>query len=176
MTTARTDSALERLRASRQTIVSAWMSCAFGVYPADTSRFFSEEPDPFRNPVGNIFREQLAALFDGLIGGLDPEQAAADLAALVRVLAVQDLTASDPVAFIPALKGIVRSAIGERVDGDELRLLDGRIDRLHRLASEQIACCRVRMAEILNHERARRTWLQDRVRTKKREASRTDGA
>src|SRR3989304_2705438 len=60
------------LAARKDAIVRAWLARTFETYPERTARFLDKERDPFRNPVGQALKEALPALFDELLGAMDP--------------------------------------------------------------------------------------------------------
>ena len=161
-----TESALELCRTRKAAVVSAWASLALHAYPVDGFRFLATEPDPFRNPVGYTFRVHMSALFDELAGDMNPENIVAHLHAILRVRAVQAIAAPDVLAFVPALKDVVRSTLRD-VSDESLGELYERIERLCLIADEQFAVCRSYLSEIRGHEQARRTWVQQRMRERK---------
>ncbi len=161
-----TDAALELLRTRKAVIVSAWTAQALATYSADSCRFAADDLDPFRNPVGHAFRHCLAALFDELVGCMDPERVAAHLDAIVRIRAVQELPGPDGLAFLRALHAIIRRLAGD-LPSDVFRVLEERIEILHRTAAKQFAACRDSLAAIGIRERARRSWVQDRMQARR---------
>lgn len=115
-------------------IAEAWIERTVRSYPEPARRFLLAEKDRFRNPVGHTLREGLAALLDELLGGMDRARVAAALDDIMRVRAVQDLTAEEAVAFLPALKPILRE--------HSIEALDSRIDELVPIASDLYWQCR----------------------------------
>ncbi len=156
-------SVFDLLRARKGEIVSAWAACAFRSYPAQTARFLAEEPDPFRNPVGHLFRHHLAALFDELVGEMDPQRVVVALDAIARVRAVQDGTQPDALEFLGRVKGIIGRSLG---GCEQAGVFGQQIETISSLASERLAHCRERMTEVQAHERARRMWVAERMRAK----------
>ena len=164
-----TGSLPEMSRARRGEIVSAWAAQAFRAYSGQTARFLAEEPDPFRNPLGHLIQEALAELFDELVGRMNAEKVLSCLESIARVYAVQDTSPSEALGFLPSLKTIVRDALGDaRENREGLRTLDGRIETVCTLASERLARCREHLNEIRIRERARRSWLQERMAARSR--------
>ncbi len=78
---------------------------------------------------------------------------------LVRVRAVQDMTASQALGFIPALKTILREELREllKEDPEALRALEDRIDRLTLLAFDIYSGCKERLYQIRVEEIRTRT-------------------
>jgi hypothetical protein len=117
---------------------------ALECYSAETIRFLGVEKDPFRNPVGHTLRENLAVLLEQLLGGMEPEPAQAALENILRIRAVQDLTASQAVQFVFQLRPILRKFQAEA----NYEVLDARIDQLALWAFEEYARCRERLADL----------------------------
>ncbi len=121
-----------------------WFARVVETYPGETSRFLSGETDRFRNPAGHLLRENLAVLLRELLGEMDPACTKPALEAVVRLRAVQDLTATQAVGFIFALRPIV----GEVMPELDKELVSRRIDQLALMAFEQYVSCRERIAAI----------------------------
>lgn len=106
------------LRQKKDAIVGGWLDLLLQDYPPETVRFLKGQTDPFANPVGGIFREAIAQLYEELIGEADPGRSAALLDRIVRVRAVQDLPPSRALAFVPGLKKVVRDVLGSGASPD----------------------------------------------------------
>ena len=89
-------------------VLEQWIAQTIQSYPSAAVAFLSGESDPFRNPVGHTVRQCLTVLFDRLHGEIDPGCIAPALDALIRLRAVQDLTASQAVGFVFLLRPILR--------------------------------------------------------------------
>ncbi len=125
-------------------MLDRWLALALEFHSAETARFFGAERDPFRNPVGHSLRENLAVLLEQLLGGMEPEPAQAALENILRIRAVQDLTASQAVQFVFQLRPILRQFQPEA----NYEVLDARIDQLALWAFEEYVRCRERLAGI----------------------------
>jgi hypothetical protein len=88
----------------------------------------------------------LEGLLDLLQAELDPQQVATHLDPIVRIRAVQDFTPSQAIAFIPALKHVLRSvyknATKDPALRDQLVELEDRIDHLCLIAVDLYVACR----------------------------------
>jgi len=131
-------------------ILEQWIARTVQSYPSSAAAFLSGEKDPFRNPVGRTLRQSLTTLFRELQGGMDAAHIAPALDAIVRIRAVQDLSASQAVGFVFLLKPIVREIAPESGQTP----LDERIDQLALLAFDKYMQCREQVKEI----RARESW------------------
>lgn len=157
----------EALARRRGAVIDAWLARILRGYSGSTARFFLEEKDPFRNPVGQAFKRGLPVLFDQLVGEMDPAALKAALDDIVRIRAVQDFTAGEAVAFVFDLKEVVRAALREGdaagMTGIDLEPLDGRIDEMALAAFDLYLECRERLLEIRVHEMQRRMFLLERM-------------
>ncbi len=149
---------------SRDPILERWIAETIQSYPPSAAPFLAGENDPFRNPVGHTLRESLTALFDELQGNMDPDRIAHALDALIRIRAVQDLTASQAVGFVFLLKPILLELQPERNpaarDVPLGVLLNDRIDRLALMAFDKYMQCREQLADIRVSEGRRRIHVR----------------
>lgn len=176
---------MRALAAKKRALVGAWLARTLQSYPAHTSRFLSEEKDPFRNPVGCTLAEALPALFDQVVEGLDAARTSDILDPVVRIRAVQDFSAAQAVAFILALKQVVREAmhfpphpplspgtlwVGAEDKGEganqleALTILENRIDAMALVAFDLYMRCREQLYEIRANEARRRLFVLERMR------------
>lgn len=164
---------LARTVATRKdAIVRAWLARMLDTYPSQTSRFLGQESDAFRNPIGHTFQESLGTLLDELLGEMNVEKVKPLLDGIVRIRAVQDFTASEAVAFLFALKTVMREEArsqghdaGEAAD---LAILDSRIDEMVLLAFDLFMRCREQLCEIKANEARRRVSVLERLRGRDR--------
>ncbi len=172
---------LEALAAKKRAIVEAWLARTLQSYPGHTSRFLSQEKDPFRNPVGCTLAEAFPALFDQAIEGPDAAALPCLLDPVVRMRAVQDFSASQAVGFIFLLKQVLRDVLcrpphpplspdGEEEKGEgvarveSLAVLDARIDQIALTAFDLFMKCREQLYEIRANEARRRLFVLERMR------------
>jgi hypothetical protein len=133
-----------------ENILEQWFGRSLESYPGATLQFIASEKDQFRNPVGFALRENLATLVQEVLGDMDSSKTNSALQEIVRVRAVQNLTAIQAVEFIFFLRAIVHEQIPEfdRV------LLDTRIDMLALMTFDEYVRCREHLSEIrLNESR-----------------------
>jgi hypothetical protein len=126
-----------------QAILDRWVSLTIESYPAQMRSFLRGEDDPFCNPVGNAIKENLGTLVRELMGTMDKNAIASSLGTLLRLRAVQDLTATEAVRFIFDLRTIVHEVTG-KVD----HALQSRIDSLALTAFDQFMICREQISEL----------------------------
>jgi hypothetical protein len=139
------------MRSAANPILEQWIARTMQSYPAAALPFLTGQDDPFRNPVGHTLRQSLTTLFEELQGSMDTGSIASALDAIIRIRAVQDLTASQAVGFLFLLKPLTRELAPEQ---DHEKLAD-RIDRLALMAFDKYMQCREQVAEIRLNERRR---------------------
>ncbi|MBM3334012.1 RsbRD N-terminal domain-containing protein [Candidatus Sumerlaeota bacterium] len=151
---------LKRLLAEHKAaICKAWLEQSLAIYSDEYAKFAQTSGDPFANPVGAIFREGLASVFDVLLDEADVERCRPALTPVVRVQAVQDASPSQALAFVPLLKSAVRESLADKLQDAEsqeaLSALDTRIDRLTLVAFDLYTECREKIAELRVNEAKR---------------------
>ena len=143
-------------------ILSRWFDAAIQGYAPDTSRFLKDRKDQFANPVGNTTKKGLEGLLDLLQTELDPKRVATHLDPVVRIRAVQDFTPSQAIAFIPALKHVLRSvfkdALKDRALRDQLVELEDRLDHLCLMAVDLYVACREQVYQLKANETRNRVF------------------
>jgi len=134
----------------QQAILERWFArtAAGG---AGTLRFPATEPDRFRNPVGHLLKENLAVLLQEVLGEPDPVRSRAALFAILRLRALQDVTAGEAVTFLELLPPIVAECLPDL----EASLLESKIAQLAVMAMEEYRRCRAQLDEIRLQERRR---------------------
>jgi hypothetical protein len=154
----------EALAGRRNAIVEKWLERLLETYPESRTKFLSREKDRFQNPVGFTLRENLPAVFDGLLKPIPVESLSSVLDGIVRIHAVQDFTAAQATAFPFFLKQVLRSefAADRARYSDELAALEARIDELALLAFDLFMKCREQIYEARVNEIKRRSFFLKR--------------
>jgi len=137
---------------NRKAIVDGWIEETLKTYPPETFKFFSKESDRFRNPVGYNIADGLKNLFDELLGNMNSEKITKELDKIIRIRSVQEFKASEAVAFVFLLKGVIRGKLGQISDDEkltnELSDFEQRIDHLALEAFDNYNECRENLYEI----------------------------
>ncbi|NOY52667.1 MAG: hypothetical protein GXP58_03495 [Deltaproteobacteria bacterium] len=138
------------LKAKRSEILTRWHRVITDSYSSESVPFLNN-PDPFANPVGTTLLKSMETLLDELLSGASPDRLAPVLDRILRIRAVQDFLPSQALAFLPALKDVVREVIGEEETdpvSEEVREFDALVDRLTLLAVDIYVKCRETIYEI----------------------------
>jgi len=120
-------------------------------YAGQSANFFAGTEDPFRNPIGQRFRESLHALVEELLGDMDRERMNAALAGIMEIRAVESSTPREALSFVFELRDLVEVA-------------PSRIDEMALMAFDEYVKCRERIyAARLNEARRRFSVMERRT-------------
>ncbi len=143
-------------------ILRQWIDYILDTYPAETAKFLREKKNKFTNPVAHTVSEGTEGIFENLLQGIDPNKVSVFLDNIIRIRAIQEFTPSQAVAFIFALKKIVRDVLAKEVRenglSDELILFDSDIDSLGLLAFDIFMRCREKLYDIKANEMRHMTF------------------
>jgi hypothetical protein len=153
---------LEKILSERRSaICEKWFDRVIRTYPEETAVFLKSRKNRFANPVGHILFQELEALLNGLIQGVEIESLRSNVDNIVRIRAVQDFTASQAVIFILLLKEVVREELEEEIRQNRIgkALLDweSRVDALTLLAFDVFMLCREKIYDLKANELQKRT-------------------
>ena len=141
----------EQLLVRKEAIAGQWLDRTARAHPSDRA-LLGRQHDPFANPVGHALSEGIHALLDGLLEQVGPEELRARLEPILKIRSIQNLPASEAVAFLFLLKDVVQAECAElRQDSTlllELIELMARIDRLALIAFDVYTCWRERVQEV----------------------------
>ena len=149
----------------RDILVKKWFDGIVQTYPESTTRFLTQEKDPFRNPIGHTLKKSLSALFDGLVNPKEPVLLTPELNDIVRMRAVQDITAGQAASFPFLLKKVLREECAAEVSHypDEYANLEARIDEMALLAFDLYMKSREQLFEIKYNEAKRSTFMLGKI-------------
>jgi hypothetical protein len=129
----------------------------------------AETRDPFCDPVRATFDTCGPKLVKWALDGGSVEEAQESLMSIIRIKSLQSPIPSETIAFLPALKGILRNMILTKIkehDREELlALVESRIDRLLLIALDCYVQCYDKINQIrISEARAERDRLLKLVR------------
>lgn len=149
----------KQLAPQKATIVKQWNKRVLACYPKETARFLDSQKDPFQNPVGQHSLQSLRSLIDLLGGDPDPMALCKALDPIIRIRAIQDFTPSRAVGFVFELKGLIRNLRPEiKMDADQWRYLDRRIDEMALAAFDVFMECREKIFDLKADDIRERTY------------------
>ncbi len=141
------------LSEKRARILDEWFDAVLATYPADAARFLMAEKDRFANPVRHTILQGLEGILGKIVEGREGEDGVNDfLDHVIRIRSVQDFSPSEALAFIFALKGVLRKTLQreireQRLYGEMLEL-ESRIDGLALRAFDVYMRCREQIYEL----------------------------
>ncbi len=139
------------LREEKTTISEMWLDKLFNTYSPDAVKLFAGNKNQFTNPVGHRLSEGIKGAFEAIVED-DNEALTENLDKIIRVRSVQDMSASQSLAFVFFLKDVVRRALKNHLKGPgmmaELTGLDARVDAAALQAFDVYVQCRDRVFEV----------------------------
>lgn len=133
----------ELLNQKRPDILKRWFDRIIDTYPAGASDMLKANKDQFANPVGSTILEEIAFVYDGLLGTVGQERVGLAIDRIVRIRAVQDFAASQVVGFIFILKEIVLEEFAGKATDRELLAFGSEVDGLALRGFDiYMDCCR----------------------------------
>jgi hypothetical protein len=153
------------LSEKKTVILDKWARLILDTYPDTTSKFLQREKDRFVNPVGHTILTETRALYNELLGSMNPQKLASSIDSIIRIRSVQDFCPSEAVGFVFLLKRAVReelkSELSEKQVLGELAEFESRVDKVALMAVDAYVECRNKIDEIqLNEVKARGEMLR----------------
>jgi RsbT co-antagonist protein rsbRD N-terminal domain len=145
----------------RSAILNQWFDRTIETYPEETARFLRSKKNRFANPVGHILAQELESILEGLFQGVELNSLRPSLDNIIRIRAVQDLSASQSLVFLFLLKQVLREELENEIlengAGKELLELESRIDGLALLSFDIFMQCREKIFDLKANELNKRT-------------------
>jgi hypothetical protein len=159
------------LQENKDAIVRRWLDDVLAMYPGAYAAVLRREQDPFANPVGQSLRLGLAGIFVAVVDGADFGMAQPYLAGIIKIRAVQELTASQAVDFVFRLKEAVRAELGaaaaEGPLAAELVQFERRVDRIALAAFDVFVQCREQVCELrINEVKRKVSWVVEKLNSR----------
>lgn len=146
----------ELIAAKQKRILNLWFDAILATYPAETASFFKNQKNRFANPAGTAIDDALSGILIELARGGDVTQCHPFLDNILRVRAIQDLSASKAVAFVFSLKKILRQTVEPDARDHGLEKdyaeLESRIDDLALVSFDTYVKCREQVYDMKTQE------------------------
>lgn len=137
---------------NKQAVVESWYGHVLAAYPPETVKLWKSQKDAFRNPVGSTFLVSLDKLVDAVVAWKDAADMAKPLEDMVKIRAVQDMAPGKALAFVFALKKVLRELFAKNIAeeglGEEVAMYDARADNLALMAFDVYTKSREAMFEM----------------------------
>ncbi len=142
----------ELLVEKKSAILGGWLDRILEVYPAGSRDVFRKNPDPFSNPIGSAIRDGIEKLLQKILDPTDVARSRAILDPIIRIRAVENLSPSRALVFIPLPKEIVKESLGDRIlekfSSREWITLNCKIDQLTLQAFDNYLECREKIHQL----------------------------
>ena len=133
-------------------ILEKWYHLILETYPSDAASHLKKEKDPFTNPVGSTFSQEIEPIFNGLLEGKGAEPLCGSLDRMIRIRSVQDFSPSQAVGFIFLLKKAIKQTLEAQAKKPGTSVggwgLDEKIDELALRAFDLYMACREKIFDI----------------------------
>jgi len=139
------------LEKSKVSIVKKWVKSFADSYAKETSTFLIKKSDEFANPVGDVVKYALNALYDDFLQ--DQNDIKKHLEPIIKIRAIQPFTPSKAISFIFSLKNIIRDDLQKELAKSEslqkeLFFIDSKIDEMCLAAFDNYMECKDKIFQI----------------------------
>ena len=150
----------ELLSRRRSEVLARWRELVASADPRPGLRPRGE--DTFHDPVGTALRRATEAVYDEVAGKGGGSEEGVPLEALIRIRAVQGMSASRAVGFLLDLRRVLADVCGPELAAEPAAAradLDARIDAVALAAFDVYVGCRERLSSVRVRETAARYHL-----------------
>ncbi len=150
------------LSENKSAIIKKWFEKTIDNYSSDTSVLYKKKDEQFNNPVGYNLYQGLEKLFEYFLGEKEADEIAPFLHDMMRILAVQNFTPSQALAFVFQIKTVIKSEyLDKKTDYEllkELLSFEAHIDELALMAFDLYMQCREKVYELKANDARDRTF------------------
>ncbi len=170
----------ELLHEHKDAVVRRWLESTLATYSGNAAATFASGTDRFANPIGHSVRQGTRGVLDALLDGTGTEAAREHLCQIIKVRAVQELSASDAVGFVFGLKSAIRAELGDKLMVAQVASgwldFQEKIDRMALVAFDIFVECRERLSELrINEAKRQMPWILERTSQRVRESQECGG-
>ncbi len=124
----------QRLMEKKSLILTSWNEIILTVPEGGAPEFLEKQNALVKDATGYTVPQGLEGLFSALLQGVIPEDSKRFLDCMIRIRAAHDIRASQAVAFILALKNVVRKELGRTLNepgmAEELTAWESVVDEM----------------------------------------------
>ena len=146
----------ELMTQKQEPLCGRWLQAILAEYGEKAATAWRLNKDPFTNPVGHAFRTEAPKLVEWSARGGEVAEAASALEPILRIRAIQDLSASQAVGFVFKLRELVRAELASELAGGaldaELAALDRQVEAMGMVAFDVYVACRERFYNVRVNE------------------------
>ncbi len=150
------------LISKRTEFLEKWQLQAIETYPQETIKYLLHEKDEFANPVGAAIVKCFGALYNELMGEMNPDKIYSGLDDFIKIKSVQDSSPLHSLNFIFLLKQIIFDEFKKENSG--IKLIDGfievnkRVDKIALIAFDLYMKNREKIYKLKSDEFKRRSF------------------
>ncbi len=89
-------------------ILKDWLDTFLSIFPTDKNNFLKKNKDSFTNPIRGIASVSLKNILDEILNDFDEKKIQKELDAVLRIVAIQEMSPSLSLSFILPLKKIIK--------------------------------------------------------------------
>ena len=160
------------LLSRKEIILDKWTKLILDGYQYEGARFFTENDNPFQNPVGTKTKSETELILSQILGEMDFTLLAESLNKIIKIRSIQEFSASEAVSFLFLLKQVINEEISldEYKDFSTTDILDvyTRIDQTMLLAFDIYMKNREKISQIKINEIKRKYTFMNMDREPKR--------
>ena len=124
----------ELLIKKKSSIITNWIQQILDSWPTETKKYLSLEKNQFSNPIGFTISNNIEKIYEVIIGDGSINEITPLLDEIIKIRAVQELSASQAIDFVFLVKKVVRDELSMEIHQenifDELFDFDSSIDRI----------------------------------------------
>ena len=102
---------INTLLSRKEIILERWIRLILDGYQTEGAKFFQENNDPFRNPVGTTIKSETELILSQLLGEMDITLLEESLDKIIRIRSIQEFSASEAISFLFLLKHVISEEI-----------------------------------------------------------------
>jgi len=152
----------EQLWGDRTKVLKLWFQTVLESYPKQSRTLIAVESDRFANPIGSTLNDAIEDIFATVAGKKTVDDAEPAIAKMVKLKAVQEGSSEGQLAFLFALKPIIRKTCGANSSRfsqwQDLLEIEDRIDLVILRAMEIFIQSREKILELQVDEIKNKTY------------------
>lgn len=144
------------LLSRKDIILEKWIKYILDGYQSKGTRFFTENDNPFQNPVGTKTKSETELILSQVLGEMDLALIEDSLEKIIKIRSIQDFSASEAISFLFLLKKVIgeETALNEYKEIKTFEVINvfDRIDKIIFMAFDIYMNNRERISQIKINE------------------------
>ncbi|MCP4706811.1 MAG: hypothetical protein GY865_19610 [candidate division Zixibacteria bacterium] len=147
---------INSLLSRKDIILDKWIKSILDGYQFEGARFFTENDNPFHNPVGTKTKSESELILSQILGDMDLAILEKSLEKIIKIRSIQEFSASEAVSFINLLKQVIDDEINSEefkdIPNSDILNVFARIDKVILMAFDIYMYNRERISQIKINE------------------------